>query len=133
MVLKQPRCHKPPEEVAAEKSLRQRRLATADCEMDVVCARELARDLVARVPAADDQHRPLRDVGWRAVVGAMDLKHVRGEVVGELGKSRPLERPGGDDDLVGLDRPVVEHELERVAVFVSERTALSSWTGSACA
>ena len=50
MVLKQSRCHEPPEDVAAEKSLRQRRLATADGEMDAVCARELARDLVPVFP-----------------------------------------------------------------------------------
>ena len=47
----------------------------------------------------------------------MDLEHVGVEVVGELGNSRSLERPGGDDNLVGLYHSVIEHELEPVAVL----------------
>ena len=46
------------------------------------------------------------------------MEHVLGEVAGELGKSRSLERPGGDDNLVGLYDSVVEHELEPVAVLL---------------
>ena len=51
------------EHVPSEEPLRQRRLARADGEMDLVRPDELLGDLVARVAAADDQRRARREVG----------------------------------------------------------------------
>src|SRR5205085_4909817 len=54
-----PEIGQPPEEVAAERALRQGRLAGADREVDLPAARQLLRDLEAGVAAAHDEHPPV--------------------------------------------------------------------------
>src|SRR4051794_36333788 len=79
---------------------------------------ELLRDLEAGVAAADDENRPLGDIARVPVGGAMCLKQVRRELAGERRHARHLERTGGDDDLVGLDLPLLESDDERSAVGI---------------
>ena len=56
-----------PEEVTPEHALRQRRLARADREQDLVRGRQLLRDLKAGVAAADDEDAAVRYVVRPAV------------------------------------------------------------------
>ena len=79
---------------------------------------KLRRDLKAGVTAADDENRSLGDVARALVAGAVCLGHVRRELVGERRHARQLEGTGGDDDLVGLDLPVLERNEEASAVRV---------------
>ena len=87
------------------------------------CARlgQLRGDLVAGVPAAHDQHRARWKAARRAVVAAVQLRHLGAEVSGDRRRERHLERPGGDHDLVGLVGPVGELD-EEAAVVAAART-----------
>ena len=116
----QARLRQPPEQVAAEDPLRQRRLTRADREVDLVRRRELLRDLVARVPAADHGDRSRRDVARPHVAGAVRLEHLGREPVRESRHVRHLERSRRDDDLVGRELPVLEPDDE-VTVALRER------------
>ena len=60
-----------PEQIAAENSLGQRRLARPDRQMDLVTARKLLGDLKTRVAATDDEHRARADGIWCAIRGAV--------------------------------------------------------------
>ena len=92
---------------------------------------ELLGDLEAGVAAAHDQHRPVGQIVRRAVGAAVELDDVRVEALGDRRDDGHLERPGRDDDLVGLVGAVVE--LDEVAAARARRTdwtRLSSSTGS---
>src|SRR4029450_3276329 len=60
----------------------------------------------------------LGDIARAPVGGAVRLEQVRREPAGERRHTRDLERTGGDDDLVGLDLPVLECNEEASAVGV---------------
>ena len=75
--------------------------------MDLVGRGELVRDLKAGVAAPDHEHRPVCDVVGSAVVAAVELVHLGGQVLRDRGNARRLKRPGGDHDLVGLVCAVV--------------------------
>jgi hypothetical protein len=77
-----------------------------------VRGRQLLRDLEAGVPAADDQHGARGHVVRPTVVGAVRLEDLLREVRRLRRDPRHLERPGGDDDLVGLDAAVAEVDDE---------------------
>ena len=87
--------------------LRERCQPGADREVDFVGRGEFVRDLKAGVPAPDDEHGPVGDVVGSAVVAAVELVDLSGQVLRDRGDARRLERPGGDHDLVGLVRAVV--------------------------
>ena len=72
--------------------------------MHLAARGELFRDLEAGVAAADHQHAALGDIRRAAVAGAVHLEDLVGEISGEHRRVRHLERPRGDDDLVGEDR-----------------------------
>src|SRR3954451_6950090 len=83
-------------------------------------ARELLRDLKARVAATDDKHPSGCDGVGVAVGRAVELPHSRVEALRERGYERDLERAGGHDDLFGLVHAVVE--LDQVgAVRLAQR------------
>jgi hypothetical protein len=71
---------------------------------------------MAGVPTSDDDDRSLWDIARPSVLGGVDLKDVGGELRGKVGNAWRLEWTGRDDDLVGLDRPVVESEYKAVAL-----------------
>ena len=75
-------------------------------------AEKLLGDLVAGVPAADDEDGALLHVAGSQVAGAVRLEHVRSQVAGERRQVRRLERAGRDDGLIRLDAAAgdVEHE-----------------------
>ena len=111
------RTGQPPEQVAPEQALGQRRLARADREVHACasprapwrsgsrCCRRRPR---ARCPSGTSL--------GRAVAGAVRLEDARVQLVGQRRHARDVERPGGDDDLVGRDAPaVVELEDEAAA------------------
>ena len=68
------------EQIAAEDPLRQRHLARPDGEVHLAGGGELLGNLEAGVAAANHEH-PAGHVGRRAVVGAVELHHVAGEVL----------------------------------------------------
>ena len=105
------------EDVAPEDALGQRHLAGADGEVDLVGAGELLGDLEAGVAAADHEHGPGRDGVGRAVGRAVELDDVAAQPLSDLRHARHLEGAGGDHDLVGPVRAVVE--LDDVAVAVA--------------
>src|SRR5262249_23847314 len=74
----------PPEQVASEQALRQRRLARTDREHDLVCRRQLLRDLETGVPATHHEHGFRRHAVRAAVAGRMRLKDTGSELIGEL-------------------------------------------------
>jgi len=104
------------EQVAAEDPLWQRRLARADGEVHFAGAGELLGDLKAGVAAAHHEHPAVRQFAWRAVVGAVELRHVVGELLRDRRDARDLERSGGDHDLVGAQFAV--DQLDAVAAVV---------------
>ena len=109
----------PPEEVAAEQPLRQRRLPGADREMHLVGRGELLRDLEAGVAAADHEHAALGDVRRAAVAGAVRLEHLAGEASGER---RARSAPGTGPSRRQPGRrgsALVRLEHERVALASS--------------
>ena len=112
----QPELRQPPEEVAAEQALRQRRLARADREVNLAAAGQLLRDLEAGVAAAHDEHASFGQVRRSPVAGAVRLEDLGCEAAGEGRHDRRLEWPGCDDHRVGANRPAVcvEHEAVRV-------------------
>ena len=69
----------------------------------VVC--QFLGDLIAGVTTPDDDDPSRRQVARSPVPGAVRLIDVRGDRRGERGNPRLLERAGGDNDLVGEDRP----------------------------
>ena len=75
-------------------------------EDDIVRRRRLVGDVRARVARADDEHRPVLELRQVAVVARVELGDARVELARELGRVRPLEDAGGDDDVVGLEAPV---------------------------
>ena len=102
----------PPEEISAEQSLRERRLPRADGEDNPARARELLRDLEARVAAADDEHRACGHVRGFAIARAVRLEDVRLESARHFRDERFLERAGGDNHLLGDDPPAVDLQHE---------------------
>jgi hypothetical protein len=76
---------------------------------------ELPRDLKAGVTPADDENRSLGDIARAPVAGAVCLEQVRRELAGERRHARDLKGTGGEDDLVGLDLPVLERDDEPAA------------------
>ena len=67
---------------------------------------QLVADLAAGCPATDHEHGAVRQVLRSAVARRIGLQHRRRNALGELRDARPLERPSGDDDVTGVDRPV---------------------------
>ena len=106
----------PPEEVAAEQPLRQRRLSRPDRQVDGMRPRQLLRDLVAGVASADDHDRSRGNLARPAVPGAVRLEDLRRQVTREARDVRHLERPGRDDDLIRLDRAAVQLDDEAVTL-----------------
>jgi hypothetical protein len=82
--------------------------------------RELLGDLKAGVAAADHQDRAVGHAARAAVVRAVRLEQRRVQLVGERRHARGVERPGGDDDLVGRDAAAVR-ELEDEAVVLGRQ------------
>ena len=111
----QPR--QPREQVAPEQPLRQRSLARADGKVHGVRRRQLLGDLKAGVAAADHEDRAVGHAARAAIGGAVRLEQRRVQLVGQRRHARDVERPGGDDDLVGRDAPAVR-ELEDEAVVL---------------
>ena len=70
----------PPEEVAAERSLRQLEGRGSHREGHVVGLAELEGDLAAGVAGPDDHHATARQGGGVAVRGAVQLDHIRTEL-----------------------------------------------------
>src|SRR5215217_6218471 len=70
--------------------------------MDRVRCGELVRYLKTGVAAPDHEHGPVGDVVWPAVLAAVELVDVGGQVLRDRGNARRLKRPGGDHDLIGL-------------------------------
>src|SRR5204862_3088783 len=96
----------PVEDVAAEQPARQvARIAAGEPHSAV--ARQLERDLRAGVAGADDEHRPVGEIEWRAVVARVELMDALVESCRDGGNVRPLEWSRRDDDVVGLERSVV--------------------------
>ncbi len=110
----------PPEDVAAKEPLRQGRLARPNRELNGVTRRQLFCDLEAGVTPADDQDAAAGDVARTAVAGAVRLEDLGRELPGERGRARLVERAGGDDHLVGHNRPPVSLDPEG-AVLVAQR------------
>src|SRR5207247_3444929 len=78
------RFREPPEEVATEWALRQRRLARSDREHHLVRGRELLRDLEAGVPASDNEHGSRQHLVRRAVANGVGLQDIFAEPGGKL-------------------------------------------------
>jgi hypothetical protein len=87
-------------------------------------------DLETGVPAARDEDRSPRDVAGIPVADAVRLEDLRCQPTGELRHVWRLERPGGDDNLLGLDRPAVDLEEKLPSSPLSRRTGLFSSIGS---
>ena len=79
---------------------------------------ELLYNLEACVASSDDEDGAVRDLAWPSVVGAVDLEDLGGEVAGERGHTRILERPCRDDNLVRLDRLAFELDEEFAVLTV---------------
>src|SRR3954465_8296207 len=73
---------------------------------------QLLGDLVARVPAAHNEHGALGHVGRRAVRGAVHLHDRIVELLGEGRNPGRLERTPGDDHLIGDERAVTQLDQE---------------------
>jgi hypothetical protein len=97
--------------------LRERRLARPDGEVDGVRRRQFLGDLKARIAAADHEHGAPGHAARAAVGGAVRLEQRRVQLVGKRRHIGHVKRPGGDNDLVGLDAPAVR-ELEDEAVVL---------------
>ena len=93
-----PTPYEPPEEILAEKTLRQRRNTLTDGEAHLPRRRELFGDLEAGVPASHDEHLANRHLRRVAVVSAMDLEDRVVEVLSNGRNERNLERTGRNDD-----------------------------------
>jgi hypothetical protein len=72
--------------------------------------RQFLCDLEACVASTDDEHRPTGDSAAIPVASAMGLDNLRREVTGEIRHTRGLS--GGDDNLVRLDVPALELDVE---------------------
>ena len=95
-------------------------LAGTDREHDLVCGRELLRDLKTGVAATDHNDRALRHLVRPAIADSVRLEDIALELLDELRHVRRLERPGRDHDLVGGDRPSIELEAEAPVVAAVE-------------
>src|SRR5947209_3898588 len=84
-------------------------------------------DLEARVPAPDHQDVSAWDIRRPSVPSAVQLYDIGREILREAGHGRLLERPGGDDDLVGSDKAAVRFkQISVVALAKSEHVAARS-------
>ena len=79
---------------------------------------EFLCDLEAGVTAADDENGSLGNVARVPVARAVCLEQVRRELVADRRHARELEGTRGDDNLVGLDLPVLERDDEPSAVRI---------------
>ena len=125
----QPR--QPREQVASEQPLRQRGLPRADGKVHGVRRRQLLGDLKAGVAAADDEDRAAGHAARAAIGGAVRLEQRRVQLVGQRRHARDVERPGGDDDLVGRDAPAVRELEDEAVVARPAATAPGCGTGRA--
>jgi hypothetical protein len=90
---------------------------------------EVLGDLAAGLGAADDQHRPLRELAGMAVAGGVDLHDPVREGAGERGTPRPVLVAGGDDHGPGPDLAGVGAQGEAPPVGTSRVTPTPSRTG----
>src|SRR3954452_22484646 len=106
-LLDEARLREPPEQVAAQKLLRQRLLPRTYREQHAVSRRQFLRDLVARISAADDEGRAVGHICRPHVAAAVRLEHVRGQLAREPRNARGLKGAGGYHDLVAHKTPAV--------------------------
>jgi hypothetical protein len=90
---------------------------------------ELPGDLKAGVAAAHHQHLPAGHVSRPAVVGAVELRHVAGELLRDGRDARDLERSGRDHDLVAVQRPVGQLDAVAAVVWVKAGDAAGDLDG----
>ncbi len=92
---------------------------------------ELVGDLQPAVARADHDDGAAGNLTWVAVVGAVELKSVRVESIGEGDGNRGvLERPGGDDYLPCLERALIGVGCEPVAEVFEPGDGTVTCTGS---
>lgn len=91
------------------------RARRADRQVYLVLVGELLGDLLPAVTRAHDDDGASGNLTWIAVVGAVKLKDVRVEPIGEGGGNRGvLEGPGGDDYLPCSERALIGVRREPV-------------------
>jgi hypothetical protein len=80
---------------------------------------QFVADLAARCPAAHDKHGTVRQVLRAPIARRVGLQHGRRNTLGQLRDARPLERPGRDDDVTGVDSRA-RHGQREPAVICSQ-------------
>jgi hypothetical protein len=77
---------------------------------------QFVADLAAGRTTAHDEHGAVRQVVRAPIARRIGLQHGRGNAFGQLRDARPLERPGRNDNLTGVDRPVRHGQHESPVV-----------------
>ena len=83
---------------------------------------QLGGDLEAGVPAADDERDAFRQGVRRAVAAAVQLHDLVAEIGGHRRRERHLERPRGDDDLIGFVGAIGQFDEEAFTVAAADRS-----------